>query len=315
MGLNELIKKSRIPFEELGKYSNRLKIQLELRFLPSMENNLKDLEERFAVYDIHRLFDDYSYLINRILYHLDNYIKEIDILFDFVEKLNCQCQISFPENKMNIAFEFESFISSANKILEQPVIMDILSFLTPSLQKEFPSQLIKRENVDGFYWRMNILRNRVVHPDEPKYENRDNYAYRYYGFSSKPLPINITFENIMIQCTLIDLNDNPWIKKIIHDHIIIGKSKENIFDILQKEKSSKGHGKREPRMLFYGNNIKLFDYNRSFLSIAQDILKYIDCTNNILMKQALRGLNNSLIHRKCNVFMAKDICINDFYNL
>jgi hypothetical protein len=312
MNINEIIEKYRLKFKSIKEELENIEAQVALRQLIMPCN---DQEEHYATYNIHEIFSDYAYLVNRIIYHGKNYLLIISDIMDRLIQFGVEINSEIFLNHDIIGYEFESYIAAINKIIEQPVPDTISNNLDKNIKKVFPQSMIQKSNTDGLYWRMNILRNRVVHPDEAKYATMDKYAYKYYGFSAQPLGCKITKDSIEWKCTLFDLDENEFIKEIIKDEILIKNSDKNIIDILFEQKSPKGYGKKEPRLLFYGDKLKRFDYFNSFINFTNTIHKYMSDINHCLMRQNLKGQKEEIKDKKLKYSETEEKSINDVFQL
>jgi hypothetical protein len=157
------IEKAEELFRIIFSYVNKIEAQIEIMFFPlrdiiSLENSG---EEKLVRFGINEVWDNYSFLCKRVIYHMKNYINSINKALEFLDSLKfVDIYTMMPETISNsIAFEFQSLISAYNKLIEQLTHDEIKRVLNSEIEKQFPSDLICKNNIDGFYWRLNILRN------------------------------------------------------------------------------------------------------------------------------------------------------------
>ncbi|MDR2162812.1 MAG: hypothetical protein LBO70_02555 [Clostridiales Family XIII bacterium] len=282
---------------------HRLQKQIMIMTLPRMENkNMPDPgREELAKHDTFHKFDDFQYLESRVIYHYFNYADACKSALRQIEKMPFDFHngISFtiPSNcSYEMAFAFEGIVSAFGITMETPVVEEVKRGLSSKIFNDFPRRQIQRDNVDGLYWRINVLRNRAVHFDEPRYHNADSNAQRWLGLSSKPLMAEIKDGKLSLQCTLFDIAENQLIKDMISNEIINKKTYVqgfggNVIDLLFPEKSPKGYGKKAPNLLMYGDQLKRFDYFRSFWTLSDEMLSYLEKVNHLFMRYALENLS------------------------
>ena len=83
-----------------------------------------------------------------------------------------------------------------------------------------------------------MLRNRIVHFTNARYDNTTKKCIRYYGFSSKIQSININNLNeLHVNSTLIDINKCEQARDAVR--IAINSRDINPFDLLFSNKSAK----------------------------------------------------------------------------
>lgn len=295
-----IIKKNEAKLNSISEDVNKIERQIEVMQLPLQHILLSRLPigaEIPARHDDRNIWSGYEYLVKRVLYHMKNFIRALKNILSYLDdnKFPENSSVAIPTNiAYGVGFEFESLVSAFYKLIEQPTPDQIKSALSSELRRLFPVDLIKKNNADGFYWRLNILRNRIVHPNVPKYStNAHNSACRYNDFSSRPMMCELKADNIIFQSTLFDLSENDEIKRIIKSEILEkGDNNKNIIDILFPQNSPKGHEKNSPILLLA--NINYFNYFSSYFNLSRDMLHYLDNINHLFIQSLLKKCNDNI---------------------
>lgn len=251
-----------------------------------------DGKEHRVQYDISEAWKDYLFVLNGILYRWDNCFGLFLQIKDEIKKLSksfsediiiCGCPTC---DKMS--YEFENLIISFPKINEDPTIINLSRVMSNVNQKRLRDNCFKKDDVDGLYWQLNLLRNRFAHSTPGYYSTDTTEAQRYMAISSKIFNVEIKNKNLFLKTTLINLSKNVYIKKVIQEVIIDKKfgeeeSERPIMDLLF---STKPHGKNKnnPTMAFI-DNLEYFDLNEDFLILSLHMFDYIKIQLNILKNE------------------------------
>lgn len=239
-------------------------------------------EEHLAKYDISEAWKDYLFVLNGILYRWDNCFELLLQIKDEVKKLSN----SFNENMImsrsptcdKLSYEFENLIVSFPKLNEEPTIINLTRVMSEENQKKLKDNCFNKEDIDGLYWQLNLLRNRFAHSTPGYYSSNTTIAQRYMSISSRIFNVEVKNTQLSLKTTLINLSKNDYIKTVIKEVIIEKKygkdeSKRPIMDLLFSTKPC-GKNKNNPNMVFI-NNLGFFDLNEDFLILSLQMFKYI----------------------------------------
>lgn len=256
----------------------------EIEFL-SMENVIEkgiDGEEHIVFYGISEAWGEYLYILNGILYRWDNCYSYLIQIFEEINKFHdinddeiVICGIPLCDK---LSYEFENFLISFPRLNEEPIIMNLARTMSKTKSKQLQDNCFKRNDVDGLFWEINLLRNRFAHSTQGFYSTNSEYAQRFMALSSKIFTIKVKQNKIKLLTTLINLEKNDFIKDIIQNVIIDKKcgeekSKLPLIELLFSSKPS-GKGKNKPQMAFIAN-LEYFDLNSDFLKLSLKIFEYI----------------------------------------
>lgn len=177
-----------------------------------------------------------------------------------------------------LTFYFDAFIASVSVVFESEQKQILSKYLNAkAIEKIYPSR-----NQFGVWWQIYMLRNRILHTTETRYDGNTDKCSRYMEFSSKILMVQIKDNEISLLSTLIDIYKDVNIKKAID--ISIKNRDYNPFDILFPHKSAKGKGKSEPTVLYISNDI-YFDYVISGTKLIDEVLKILELINQEFLKE------------------------------
>ncbi|MCT7405876.1 hypothetical protein [Aliarcobacter cryaerophilus] len=267
----------------------------------------KEVGKEYQVEDnINNSIARFKYYSNRWIYHANLFIeainKEIKGLENIIPPSNQDCDISTPPSNQNAAYEFDAFLSAIGTILENNIKEDFLQKLSSKNKNKFENFWNINQKANGIFWRINVLRNRVVHSDNEVFTFE---GLKFIEFSSEILNIRITnFSNIEFQSHLIDIKNNINLYDIINNEIIEESKKIN-HNFKQEKKNymhsncmpikpnffsvifSDGKKLKNPYMAISGH----IDLIETFNSIIEDLnIFYIDMFD--ILKNDLNDKNN-----------------------
>jgi len=255
------------------KYVDKLSKQINILNIIGFEKYKNQTDEEVVRYDSNKLFADFSFKINKIIFFLKKYLTLFNDIVSKDELLK-QNNISLCPDKRyeELTFYFDAFIASVSVVFESEQKQILSKYLNAKdIEKIYPSR-----NRFGIWWQIYMLRNRILHTTETRYDGNTNKCSRYMEFSSKILMVQIKDNEISLLSTLIDIHKDINIKKAID--ISIKNRDYNPFDLLFPYKSAKGKGKSEPMVLYISNDI-YFDYVISGTKLIDEVLKIIELIN------------------------------------
>lgn len=255
------------------KYVDKLSKQINILNIIGFEKYKNQTDEEVVRYDSNKLFDDFSFKISKIIFFLKKYLTLFNEIVSKDELLK-QNNISICPDKRyeELTFYFDAFIASVSVVFESEQKQILSKYLNAkAIEKIYPSR-----NQFGIWWQIYMLRNRILHTTETRYDRNTNKCSRYMEFSSKILMVQIKDNEISLLSTLIDIYKDENIKKAID--ISIKNRDYNPFDLLFPHKSAKGKGKSEPTVLYISNDI-YFDYIISGTKLIDEVLKILELIN------------------------------------
>jgi hypothetical protein len=279
-----IIVKNTDSLSKIEKQNYCLPLYVQQFMLKKIEPN----KEYLARFDIGHVLNIYLYLSNRYIYHQKNYFNAIVNILNhfelpFYENIEFK-QISAPKNLLDkISFEFEALIASFYKIIENPMKADFLNVFTNDVKEMFENIFPTKNNVDSLYWRIQTIRNRVIHMADARYNKKEKDVFRFSDFSAQAHMVDFESGIISIKNTLFDIKFNPEIKKIVLMDILNKKGKNNLFDILFPNKSSEDI--KNPGLLFV--NYNRFDLINHFNDLYKDLVLLISSINILFIKQII----------------------------
>ncbi len=294
---------------------------VNVSFFKTNKKNFEPNVEHVVTYSSSTSWETFSFFIKKVMYRMKSVSDGIkDMVNDLNEKVvdDCKIFIPFAQCYEHIFYDFEDMVIAFSRLYESDMIDEICRFLNNNLKKKMVDNLPKKNDVNGLYWRINLLRNRLAHSTSGRYDNR-NKAKRYLDFLSMVKMVTVEGNNIEAKCTLIDLEKNQFIKQIIQDYIIdkrYGKelSESNVFDLIFPEKRPRGHGKDKPLVLMI-ENIEFFDYFSSFFSLAHQIIEYINNQMLVFMISGYCDCAEGVERQQWKYSNEKILTINDVYDI
>ena len=288
---------------------------VQIPILEYMSQNT-DSEERVACYGLDDAWKKYAYLVEKVCFRMRKAATLLSTYLKYCVKIAGDgCAIP-PDNVCHqLAFECEDMIIATTRLYDEDCIEDLIRYIPrKDNQRSLRNNLPKKNDIDGLYWRINLLRNRMAHSTGGAYSNKE-LSHRFMDFTSQIHMIYTDNGAVCIECNLIDLELNPQIKRIIKDVVIDKKlgekaSKKPVYDILFPENTPKGHGKSRPQMLWA--NIGRFDYNHGFISLAYQILDFIDSQVLVFLKAELEKCGTD--HYKRLYIGDQELMIEDIYD-
>ena len=239
--------------------------------------------EKLVRYDIEQAWQDYSFILLGVLYRWDKcfyYLNRIiSILCEIDAEKNEGCIFGSLEESNYLSYEFENLLVSFSRLNEEPLIIEISRCISSPNAKKLQDNCFDKNNENGLYWELNLLRNRAAHSTPGYYTIHEDEAARYMSISSQVRNIEFKDGDYIFNTSLLSLRYNEHIKKVIRD-VIINKiygeeeSKKPLMKLLFQSEKPKGKGKNNHKMLFM-SNVKFFNLNGEFLELSVDILEYI----------------------------------------
>lgn len=278
----------KICLEELKEENLNLWKQTHIMSIPAMDKMLRETpigEEIRVRYDINEVWDEFVYFENKVLFFINNFLKTfLKGLVNSGEILN-KINIQFTSNEIieEAIYYFEAMIVAFG-VLVEPNQKDLLKKYLDNKQLE---EVFPNRNEIGLYWQIYMLRNRIAHFTENRYDYSGDECIQYSEISSRVRMIKIS-DNGDIHCnsTLIDLY------KCVQAQIAVSKvlkeGKGNPFDLLFPNKSAKGHGKKKPFVSYINNNI-YFDYVDSGIKLIEDIHYVFKGINQLFLDKFIEG--------------------------
>lgn len=273
MNFNEYI----TDLKDLQEANQHIKRQLcclqALQWAHTREKFQVGVEYR-ATYDLPELLEEYSWKANKCHYFLSKYIDLILQELAFHEK-----HMESMPNSNNIfigkttildeaTYNFDAFVLAASALMEGEGV----GYMEAYLRKTPVVNYYPKKHEIGLYWQLNLLRNRIVHHTGGRYENGE-VCQRYFDFSSRINGIRFKNEHIELECSQIDVYRSSEVQKEIARVLSTGDDK-NVFERLFPEKSGKGHGKKNPGVLYPGV-ILYFDHVSSGTRFVSEIQQFI----------------------------------------
>lgn len=238
-------------------------------------------EEHIVEHNIVESWREYRYVLNGIMIRWDECVvllKEIINWFDGIDIFkngksdDASFFVTLPQGD-KLSYRFEDFMTAVGKMGEKVFLEEIARPMPRRLRKKMLGCIYNRDDVDGLYWRINLLRNRSAHSPKVGFTENEGRAARYLFFDSRPRII-YTDTEVRIETMLVDLTKSEYIKEIIKTKIIDGGLDTSVMDLLFSQNSPKGHGKKSPQVLF-PEGFPFFDLNTGFLTLSFDIMELL----------------------------------------
>ena len=280
--------------------------------------------EELATYRLKDAWEKYSVLIDKVLFRMNG---TIDTLVHLLDKLDRNVRGNTSEGKIFIPipgdcyvlfYDFEAMIIAFNRLYEEELVRDLERYFNSSENKRiFRNNIPKKTDIEGLYWRIYLLRNRMAHSTGGRYRNNEFETKRFIDFSSVARMITICDGVPKIECNLIDLEKNPEIKNYIERIVINNKnSVNNVFNMLFSEQSPKGKGKDAPHLII--PNFKPFDYCDSLFSLSNQILDFISDECLVFLNDTIALCNEDIVHQNICYFdnnQEKLFSLNSIYDI
>jgi len=250
-------------------------------------------KEHLVKFDITELVKRHVFYAKRVHYHAKNFIFHLESIKLPAIKVD---ELTFLTVDLHpLSYEFDSLLAALGSFTEQQFYSNIPKALSRDSGKELASLMPSKNDPNGFWWRMNVLRNRTVHPDSPMYNSSGN---KFSEFSSSAHCVKIQpGKPIEIPVHLIDTKYSPIAAEIIGSKIlpltdeINANYKEEqksgkhgncrpVFPDFFKTLSKSGKKSNNPTMVISDQ----IDLINTFESIVYDGLNLIDAISNIYMK-------------------------------
>lgn len=304
--------------DELLKKNLLLWQQTHIMFIPITNKMVVENptgEETRVRYDISNVWDEFVYKENKVLFfinkYLNNMLNGINVNIGLMDKVD----IWFPTNNIieEAIYYFDALVSSFGTLIE-PEQKDILCKYLDS--KEINEVFPTRKDI-GLYWQIYMLRNRIMHFTNGKYDYSKKECIRFHDFSSKITTIHIDNKGeLHANSTLIDINKCEQVKIAIN--MAINNRDINPFEILFPNQSAKGYGKGKPFLSFISNDI-FFDHIDSSVMLIDEILEILCTINKAFLKQFIVESNEKekiLNSKIIIVFNDREMeySINDVFN-
>ena len=116
------------------------------------------------------------------------------------------------------------------------------------------------------------------------------------SITSRIRPVRVVDGKYIFDTSLLSYRNNKKIREIVNDVIIEKKfgeeyAKTPLLDILFESTTPKGHGKKNPQILFM-NNVAFFDLNSEFYELSNDMMDYI-IKQVVILKHEIIGENEA----------------------
>lgn len=268
MEYNELLDK--IIFQI--KYVDKVNKQINILKIIKFRKYCLQTEEEIVTYDVNKLFDDFSFKIIQASFFLKKYLEKFNgILLSTKSFKQENISICLDIRYEQMVFYFDAFISFISNIFEAKQKDILQKYLkTKNIEQIYPNR-----NKFGLWWQIYILRNRILHTTEERFDGNKEMCSRYIEFSPKIRIAGTKEKKITFMSTLLDIYKDEKMKREIEKSII---NHDNPFDNLFKYKSAKGKGKNNPRVLYIGNDI-YFDYATSGVKLIDEVLNFLSLIN------------------------------------
>lgn len=249
--------------------------------------------EKQVFNDIDNVCNDYLFIVFGVLYRWDNcinYLKQILGNIDRFYSNICEGDTLGCDMNCNLlSYEFENLLVSFARLNEAPLIEEISRHISRKNEKKLRDNCYKKNDNEGLYWEINLLRNRAAHSTPGYYTVHKERAARYMSISSRIRGIIIKDGCRIFHTNLISYRYNEYIKKVVKDYIVDSKhgddmAKTPLMDLLFESTKPTGRGKNNPQLL-YISNLTWFDLNSEFLELSKDILGYIQVQLNIILEE------------------------------
>ena len=102
-----------------------------------------------------------------------------------------------------LSYEFENFLVAFPRLNGEPLMTNLSRTMSKVNAEQLKSNCFKKNDVNGLFWEINLLRNRFAHSTPGYYAVNIEYAQRYMALSSKIYNIRIIKEKIVFNTTLI----------------------------------------------------------------------------------------------------------------
>lgn len=280
--------------------------------------NFKPNVEYKVSFDINEAIRRHEWYINRFIYHAENFINKLETFDASLFSSKGKIQTSFNDN--SIFFDFDSFIITISALFEETFRQDAEQVLNSSNYNLFASNFPTKKDENSLIWRLTILRNRVVHPDNATYNETSS---RYMEFSSKGMA---TIENgilVEIKANLIDIKNSKYLRNVLK-YEIIDESQKLKKEYKTKKKNGEspcrpqlpdfhrivfGKGKKPKReqSLLYVGGVNLIE---TFIDVLFDSVNNLKKVNSIFAKEYKNQLKTNFfpsrvfIKNKDNLFYA-----------
>ncbi len=284
MKYDELIE----TIESQKQMNELLRKQTYIMIIPSTHKYASDDgKTKLVKYGINDVWNEFMFKENKILFFIDKYLETFSSALKNYSTRFKEDNISFPPNALfnEMVYYFDSIISSVYVIVEAEQKEVLAKYLDGIKIHEFYPTRQKF----GLWWQIYMLRNRVLHYTEARYDNNKDCCSRYMDFSSRILTIIKKDGIFKIPSTLIDINKDANLEKAIN--FAINNRSVNPFDLLFPNKSASGKDKKNPNVLYIGNDI-YFDYATSGVKLINDIHDLLNKINYEFIRKFAEDYDN-----------------------
>lgn len=237
-------------------------------------------KEIIVTQSIDMVWEEYLYILNGILYRWDNCNSLINEIKEFLKLLDRKDDerkaFATPPRDVadKLSYEFESLLVSFSKLNEEPLIIEIARHINKENEQKLRKNCYKKNDSNGLYWELNVLRNRVAHSTPGYYTIHNDMAARYMSISSRISMIEMNNSDCVFKTGLLSYRYNSIIRQVVQEHIIDNHSDKPIMELLFPNSKPKGKGKNNPVVLFMGN-VAFFDLNNEFYELSSDLFDYM----------------------------------------
>lgn len=270
--------------KEVEKQLNEIEkkmLYIDEQFRKEILSKYEPGKEYLVHYGTDSMWCDYRYIVNGVIYRMRRCLELINRIEGYIYSLQAKEQtVIAPYFECDhLSYVFEDLLIAFSKLNEDQLINEICRYIPRGKQRNLRENCYKKDDVDGLYWKINLLRNRSAHSTPGYYTTvtragENEQAARYNTISSQisRIEYNPEKEEIKLQTTLINLDKNSDIKEIIQKDIIDGGSKVPVMDLIFPNTKPLGHNKRNPTLLLLPIQ---FDLYNDFFTLCIQMLQYI----------------------------------------
>jgi len=145
--------------------------------------------EELATYRLKDAWEKYSFLVDKVLFRMKGTVEFLVHLLDNharnVHGNTSEGKIFIPISGdcYVLFYDFEDMIIAFNRLYEEELVSDLERYFNSSENKRiFRNNIPKKTDIEGLYWRIYLLRNRMAHSTGGRYRNNDYETKKIYRF-------------------------------------------------------------------------------------------------------------------------------------